>query len=75
MVCREIDAGWADVFMTNENCHIMLLLTKRVVAFVEILARRRVDREIATGDHQYNLEAAPLIHSVRLRSFRIARNH
>ena len=32
----------------------MLLLTKRAVAFVEILARWRVDREIAIGDHQYN---------------------
>ena len=49
-----MDAGWADVFMTNENCHKMQLLTKQAVAFVEFLARRRVDREIATGDHQYN---------------------
>ena len=31
----------------------MLLLTKRAVAFVEI-GKAAVDREIATGDHQYN---------------------
>ena len=49
-----MDAGRADFFMTNENCHIALLLMKRAVAFVEILAKMRVDREIATGDHQYN---------------------